>query len=84
MVNIEVEDTRIVLGEGDYTVGPSGYNVGQYSVIADPEHTELDQGYVQYQNEGLTARLGRQIITMDGHRFVWRIPCHIALRYQPV
>lgn len=70
---IEVEDTRIVLGEGDYTVGPSGYNVGQYSVIADPEHTELDQGYVQYQNEGLTARLGRQIITMDGHRFVGHV-----------
>ena len=70
---IEVEDTRIVLGEGDYTVGPSGYNVGQYSVIADPEHTELDQGYVQYQNENLTARFGRQVIAMDSHRFVGHV-----------
>jgi hypothetical protein len=70
---IEVEDTRIVLGQGDYTVGPSGYNVGEYSVIADPEHTELDQGYIQYQNEGLTAKFGRQIITMDNHRFVGHV-----------
>ena len=70
---IEVEDTRIVLGQGDYTVGPSGYNPGQYSVIADPEHTELDQGYVQYQNAGVTAKFGRQIITMDNHRFVGHV-----------
>ncbi|GAC32651.1 alginate export family protein [Paraglaciecola polaris] len=70
---VEVEDTRIVLGEGDYTVGPSGYNVGQYSVIADPEHTELDQGYVQYQSGGLIAKFGRQVITMDNHRFVGHV-----------
>ena len=27
---IEMEDNRIVLGQGDYTVGPTGYNVGEY------------------------------------------------------
>jgi hypothetical protein len=70
---IEMEDTRIVLGQGDYTVGPSGYNLGQYSVIADPEHTELDQGYIQYKNDNFTAKLGRQVITMDGHRFVGHV-----------
>lgn len=70
---IEVEDTRIVLGQGDYTVGPTGYNVGQYSVIADPEHTELDQGYIQYKNQTFSAKLGRQVITMDGHRFVGHV-----------
>lgn len=70
---IEMEDTRIVLGQGDYTVGPSGYNVGEYSVIADPEHTELDQGYIQYKNDLFSARLGRQVITMDGHRFVGHV-----------
>ena len=44
---VEMEDSRIVLGQGDYTVGPTGYNVGEYSVIADPETTELDQAYIQ-------------------------------------
>jgi hypothetical protein len=70
---IEMEDTRIVLGQGDYTVGPSGYNVGQYSVIADPEHTELDQGFIQYKNKAFSAKLGRQVITLDGHRFVGHV-----------
>jgi hypothetical protein len=70
---IEMEDTRIVSGQGDYTVGPSGYNVGEYSVIADPEHTELDQGYIQYKNDTFSAKLGRQVITMDGHRFVGHV-----------
>jgi hypothetical protein len=70
---IEMEDTRIVLGQGDYTVGPSGYNLGQYSVIADPEHTELDQGYIQYTNAAFSAKFGRQVITMDGHRFVGHV-----------
>lgn len=70
---IEMEDTRIVLGQGDYTVGPTGYNLGLYSVIADPEHTELDQGYIQYKNTGFSAKLGRQVITMDGHRFVGHV-----------
>ena len=70
---VEMEDTRIVLGQGDYTVGPSGYNLGQYSVIADPEHTELDQGYIQYKNDTFSAKLGRQVITMDGHRFIGHV-----------
>ena len=70
---IEMEDSRIVLGQGEYTVGPTGYNIGQYSVIADPEHTELDQGYIQYKNATLNAKIGRQVITMDGHRFVGHV-----------
>jgi hypothetical protein len=70
---IEMEDSRIVMGQGDYTVGPSGYNLGIYSVIADPEHTELDQGYVQYKNDIVTAKFGRQVITMDGHRFIGHV-----------
>ncbi|MDO6695153.1 alginate export family protein [Aliiglaciecola sp. 3_MG-2023] len=70
---IEVEDTRIVLGQGDYTVGPTGYNSGIYSVIADPEHTELDQGYLQYSTDEFTAKVGRQVITMDNHRFIGHV-----------
>lgn len=70
---IELEDTRIVMGQGDYTVGPTGYNTGIYSVIADPEHTELDQAYVQYATDTMTAKFGRQVITMDNHRFVGHV-----------
>lgn len=70
---IELEDNRIVLGQGDYTVGPTGYNVGEYSVIADPEFTELDQAYIQYKNDTVTLKLGRQVITLDGHRFVGHV-----------
>lgn len=70
---IEMEDNRIVLGQGDYTVGPTGYNPGEHSVIADPEHTELDQGYIQYKNDAVTVKLGRQVIAIDGHRFVGHV-----------
>ncbi|MGB3725737.1 MAG: alginate export family protein [Glaciecola sp.] len=71
--NVELEDNRIALGEGDYTVGPAGYNPGIYSVIADPEFTELDQGYVQYKSDAFTVKLGRQVITHDGHRFIGHV-----------
>lgn len=69
----EVEDSRIVLGQGDYTVGPTGYNVGEYSVIADPETTEVDQAFVQYKNDALTLKAGRQVIALDNHRFVGHV-----------
>lgn len=68
-----VEDVRIVLGQGDYTVGPTGYKVGEYSVIADPEVTELDQGFLQYKSEAVTVKAGRQVIALDGHRFVGHV-----------
>ena len=71
--NIEMEDNRIALGVGDYTVGPAGYNLGQYSVIADPEFTELDQGYIQYKNDAFTFKVGRQVIAYDGQRFIGHV-----------
>jgi hypothetical protein len=70
---VEMEDNRIVLGEGDYSLGPTGYNPGIYSVIADPEFTELEQGFIQYKSDGFSAKLGRQVITMDNHRFVGHV-----------
>lgn len=72
----EFEDVRVIGGMDDYTVGPTGFNVGEYSVIADPEVTELDQGYLQYKGDMFTVKVGRQVITYDNHRFVgdvgWR------------
>jgi hypothetical protein len=73
---VEMEDSRIVLGQGDYTVGPTGYNLGEYSVIADPETTELDQAYIQYRSDNIKVKAGRQVIALDTHRFIgsvaWR------------
>jgi len=70
---VELEDVRII-GQGDYSVPPSGYNPGQYSVIPDPETTELNQSFLQYSNGGFMARLGRQDIRYDNQRFVGAVP----------
>ncbi len=69
----EMEDNRIVAGQGDFSVGPTGYNPGTYSVIADPETTELHQGFMQYKNEHWLVKAGRQIIALDNHRFVGHV-----------
>lgn len=70
---VEFEDSRIVGGVDDYTVGPTGFKVGEYSVIADPETTELDQAFIQYKNDTATVKLGRQVVTLDNHRFVGHV-----------
>ncbi len=70
---IEMEDNRIVLGQGEYSVPPAGVNTGVYSVIADPEFTELDQGFIQFKSGGFVAKAGRQVITFDGHRHVGHV-----------
>ena len=68
---LEFEDSRVVGGQDDYnnTVGKGT----EYSVIADPEVTEVDQGFLQYKGNGLTAKIGRQVITTDNHRFVGHV-----------
>jgi Alginate export len=67
---VEFEDSRAVeLDDYNDTNG----NNPQYSVIADPETTEVDQGFLQYKTETFTAKLGRQLITVDNHRFVGHV-----------
>jgi len=68
---IEFEDSRQIAGVNRYndTLG----NNTQYSVIADPETTELDQAYVQYKQGKFIAKLGRQVITLDNHRYVGHV-----------
>jgi len=68
---IEVENSTSLID--DFSVPPSSVRTGEFSVIADPEGTELDQAFVQYSNETLTAKIGRQVITLDGHRFVGHV-----------
>lgn len=72
---VEFEDVRKVGGIDNYN-DIVGSNRSEFNVIADPETTEWDQGYIQYKTDTLTARVGRQMITLDDHRFVgsviWR------------
>ena len=71
---LEMEDVREMFGGNQYTVGPTGFNPGIYSVVADPDTTELNQGFLQYASDGFTARLGRQVITHDSHRHIGSVP----------
>ncbi|MBL4899737.1 MAG: alginate export family protein [Colwellia sp.] len=87
---VEFEDSRTVLGLDDYN-NTLGNNTG-YSVIADPETTELDQFLLQYKQKSLAIKVGRQLITMDNHRFVghvgWRQDRQtfdgITIAYSPI
>ncbi len=72
-VFLEVENVSRPGGIDDYSVPVTGFNTGRYSVIADPESTELDQAYVQYRDEQFSVRVGRQLITHDSHRFVGHV-----------
>lgn len=87
---VEFEDSRTVLGVDDYN-NTLGKNT-DHSVIADPETTELDQFFLQYKQESFAVKLGRQVITMDNHRFVghvgWRQDRQtfdgLTFDYQPI
>ena len=69
---VEFEDSRVIAGVDNYN-DTNGNNTGIYSVVADPETTELDQAYVQYKADKFTAKVGRQVVTLDGHRFVGHV-----------
>jgi hypothetical protein len=62
---VEFEDVRDMFGIDD-----------KEGLIPDPETTELDQGFLQYKNDQVTGKAGRQVITLDNQRFVgdvgWR------------
>lgn len=70
---LELEDVRVVAGVDDYSVPATGFHPGEFSVIADPESTEFDQAYIQFKQRGVQAKLGRQVITYDNHRFVGHV-----------
>lgn len=73
---VEFEDSREIFSVDDFSVPPAGVRPGQFSVIADPETTELNQAYLSYEKDGLAVKLGRQVIALDGQRFIgpvgWR------------
>lgn len=68
---VAVEDVRTVFGQDEFDDKVAGRT--QFSVVADPESTELDQAYLQYKNDLLTAKFGTQVFTLDGHRFLGHV-----------
>lgn len=70
---VEFEDSRIVGGQDDFSVPPADFQTGSFSVVADPETTELDQAFLQYKNDFITTRLGSQVLTLDNHRFIGHV-----------
>lgn len=59
---VEFEDVRDMLGVDD-----------EKGLIPDNEVSELEQGFLQYKNKMVTAKLGRQVIAIDGHRHVGHV-----------
>lgn len=67
---LEFEDSRVVAGQDEYSVPGA---VVDYDVVADPETTEVDQGFLQYKSDMVTVKAGRQILALDNHRFVGHV-----------
>jgi hypothetical protein len=66
---VEVENSTALVDDYKDAIG----NGNEFSVVADPDHTELDQGYIAYKNDKFSGKIGRQVITMDNHRFVGHV-----------
>lgn len=61
---------------GDMTYNSTRNNQGQYTVVADPDGTEVNQALLRYTHKLGQLALGRQRINLDNQRFVggvaWR------------
>lgn len=68
---LEIENSESLVD--DFSVPPSKVKPGEFSVIADPDHTEIDQAFIAYKGDGIQGKLGRQVITLDNHRFVGHV-----------
>lgn len=67
---IEFEDVS-VLGEDDYNSTVNGN--AAFSVIPDPEVTELNEVYLSYQGESFLLKSGRQSLILDNARFIGNV-----------
>ncbi len=67
---IEVENSTALVD--DYNDDPR-VDDSKYSTIVDPDHTEIDQLFLNYKGEKFSAKLGRQVLTLDGHRHVGHV-----------
>ena len=69
----EFEDSRVIYGQDNYAVPVTGFNTGEYSVIAGPETTEVDQMFIKYNTDNWSTKVGRQVLTMNNHRMVGHV-----------
>ena len=69
----EFEDVRVVGSQDDYSVPPTDFQTGSFSVVGDPEVTELEQGFLQFANKKINLKAGRQVLTYDNHRYVGHV-----------
>lgn len=83
-----VAEVDLVTALGARMYNDTVHSASGYPVVADPSGTELNQGYVQYQQGASTLKLGRQRLALGNERFVgsvgWRQneQTFDALRYQ--
>ena len=64
---VELEDVHAFGGEAYAPENPGR------PIVLDPEGSETNQAYVQYERSGLIVRGGRQRITLDNQRFVGNV-----------
>lgn len=70
---LEFEDVQ-ALGDENFNSTQNGQTSN--AVIADVEGTEVNQAWLSYTGDGtgaLSAKLGRQVITLDDHRFIGHV-----------
>jgi len=73
---VEMENTTAIGDIDAKTAGTNGWGAGNanYSVIADPEGTELNRYWLGYNGLADTViRLGRQRIKLDNDRFIGNV-----------
>ena len=69
---LDFEDIRTA---DDDRYNAAGLNANpDKAIVADPEDTELNQAYLKYADDDLTAIFGRQRIVLDDHRHVEECP----------
>ncbi len=69
---VEMENTSALIE--DYNSGPGGNGKSTYSMVADPEITEVNQAFLQYGGiSDTTAKVGRQRIIHDNARFIGNV-----------
>ena len=64
---LEIEDVRAI-GAEDFNTTTTGH--GGYSVVPDPEATEINQAYITARHGSSRARAGRQNLVLDNARFI--------------
>jgi len=68
---LEFENVALI-GEEEYNDTTNGK--GTYPVVADVQNTEINQAFFAYSGIPETIlKVGRQVITVDGHRFVGHV-----------